>query len=88
MEVSKTYLTPFNDLEKLVAKMRELGIKEYKSGDVHVILDGKPSKELDEVDQEAQQRIRDEREKKFLEAKRNTLYRAAWGIGKPRESIK
>jgi hypothetical protein len=81
-------LTQFNDLEALVAKMRQLGIKEYKSPELHIVLESPPVQELDDKAAEEQQRIRDEREKQFLQRKNDNLYRAAWGIGPARGTIR
>lgn len=71
------------NLEELVAKMRALGIKEYRTENVHIVLDAAPISAIDERTEEEQQRLRDQREKEFLENKMRILKRAAWGIGPP-----
>lgn len=68
------------DLEKLVKKMRELGITEYVDDNVTLKL-GAPTANVDEKTEKEQARIRDERERRGLLAKRRTMLAAASRIG-------
>lgn len=74
-------------LEKISNEMRRLGVKEYKNGEVHVVLGDAPVS-LDETSEEDQQRARDEREKKWLEHKRDILLAASCNIGRSKVPIR
>ena len=37
-----------DEMESLVTKMRELGVKELRSGDIHIVLGAEPIKYIDE----------------------------------------
>ena len=68
------------ELEKLVEKMRELGITEYHDGEVNLKL-GAPALKVDEKSEKEQQRARDERERRELMAQRKLLLAASCRIG-------
>lgn len=78
-----------SDLETLVAEMRKLGVKEYRNKDgLAIVLGDEPDKPLTEEQEEAQQRLRDQREQARLGLKRSLLTAAATRIGPRVENVK
>lgn len=89
MEETKKQEPPKSDLELIVEEMRKLGVKEYRTKDgVSVVLGDPPQAPLTEQQEEAQQRLRDEREKARIALRRRILTGAAMRIGPPIEDVK
>lgn len=75
------------ELAKIVAEMRELGVSEYRKGDVHVVL-GNPTPKADEKSEAEIAHIRDEREARLLSRRQRILRGASSYIGPPIGQVK